>query len=529
MNLEVVVLGRSLPLERCLGQIGTPFRTLKMDDPVPQESAASVVVSDSPEVLALAGRLLSQGLAVIMPESFCGRLDSGPLRFTYPDHLLCFSEERIRKQFDVAGLHPTESVAVRSTALTVFFFLKLLTQVFEVQGLLFPALGFYPSGKRSLFSCRIDADEWDEAVCDPFFRKLKPYSRGVSVFFSAANYSGSPNTIRDCAAAGAEVLSHGYYHYTYRSARQNRLNLAKASEFLNGLGIFSRGFAAPHGRWNQGLQKVLEDLGYLYSSDFSYDYDSFPSYPFSRDGFSRVLQIPIHPVCSGVCLEASRSGFTHQILLPYFKDVFLRKYYAGLPVIFYDHPTAWAVENFKLIEKWFDLAKEFSDVWICPMGDFATWWSQRTEVNVRLDQSPHGSTVRISCETLPRSSQLFSLNLFRQDASEYAPVGLREGVSNFDVSGASFLKRETGAPDAAIPVFERKWSLRLKATVKEFLDWETTTPSDLLLADDFSSFLKKMARLSFDRVRLRHNDQNCEQKGKTKSLRNKIFIERNQR
>ena len=39
------------------------------------------------------------------------------------------------------------------------------------------------------------------------------------------------------------------------------------------------GFAAPHGRWNPGLDAVLEDLGYLYSSDFQLGYDDLPFFP----------------------------------------------------------------------------------------------------------------------------------------------------------------------------------------------------------------------------------------------------------
>ena len=64
------------------------------------------------------------------------------------------------------------------------------------------------------------------------------------------------------------------------------------------------GFAGPHGRWDPSLDDTLEDLGYLYSSDFQLGYDDFPFYPWKGDRFSRVLQIPVHPVCEGLFLEA---------------------------------------------------------------------------------------------------------------------------------------------------------------------------------------------------------------------------------
>ena len=46
---------------------------------------------------------------------------------------------------------------------------------------------------------------------------------------------------------------------------------------LASAGIDPVGFAAPHGRWNAGLDAVLAELGYRYSSDFQLGYDDSPS------------------------------------------------------------------------------------------------------------------------------------------------------------------------------------------------------------------------------------------------------------
>ena len=91
--------------------------------------------------------------------------------------------------------------------------------------------------------------------------------------------------------------SHGHFHVIYRDPEANRRNLRRAHRVLAESGFEPVGFAAPHGRWNAGLDDVLEDLGYLYSSDFQLGYDDLPFFPPWRgDRFSRVLQIPIHPV-----------------------------------------------------------------------------------------------------------------------------------------------------------------------------------------------------------------------------------------
>ena len=57
------------------------------------------------------------------------------------------------------------------------------------------------------------------------------------------------------------------------------MNLERAHRILCSSGFEPVGFAAPHGRWRASLDEQLEDLGYLYSSDFQIGYDDFPFYP----------------------------------------------------------------------------------------------------------------------------------------------------------------------------------------------------------------------------------------------------------
>ena len=96
------------------------------------------------------------------------------------------------------------------------------------------------------------------------------------------------------------------------------------------------GFAGPHGRWDPSLDDTLEDLGYLYSSDFQLGYDDFPFYPWKGTRFSSVLQIPIHPVCEGLFLEAGVDD--PRVIGDYLREIVLSKIDAEELAIVYGHP-----------------------------------------------------------------------------------------------------------------------------------------------------------------------------------------------
>src|SRR5262249_46960298 len=130
--------------------------------------------------------------------------------------------------------------------------------------------------------------------------------------------------------------SHGHHHVVYRDADANRRNLERAHELLVDVGIEPVGFAAPHGRWNAGLDAALEELGYLYSSDFQLGYDDRPFFPWVGDRFSTVLQVPIHPVCEGLFVEA---GADHGLqIADYLAGVVRSKIEAREPAFVYGHP-----------------------------------------------------------------------------------------------------------------------------------------------------------------------------------------------
>ena len=157
----------------------------------------------------------------------------------------------------------------------------------------------------------------------------------------------------------------------------NRRNLRLAHRILLDAGIEPVGFAAPHGRWNAGLDAALEDLGYLYSSDFQLGYNDRPFFPWRGDRFSRVLQVPIHPVCEGLFVEAGTEGGRE--VAEHLAAVVRARIDAGEPAFVYGHPErrlARFPEVLRALQA--EIAAE-PFVWRVTLTEFAEWWRWRSE------------------------------------------------------------------------------------------------------------------------------------------------------
>jgi len=150
--------------------------------------------------------------------------------------------------------------------------------------------------KPDIFCLRIDADEYTPDSFNPYYSVFERYMGAITIFFNINSFKDAKEHILRCRDMGIDIQSHAFYHHTYRDYASNRYNISKAKIFFQEIGINTTGFAAPLGRWNASFMKALEDEGYKYSSDFSYDYMGFPSFPFEQGKYSSVMQIPIFPV-----------------------------------------------------------------------------------------------------------------------------------------------------------------------------------------------------------------------------------------
>lgn len=186
-----------------------------------------------------------------------------------------------------------------------------------------------------------------------------------------------------------EIGFHCERHIVFRNEHENYQNIQTGLQKLADLQIFPSGFAAPFGEWNHSLQKAIENAGFLYSSEFCYDYDNLPSYPYINNQFSSVLQIPIHPISAG---RLRRSHYSDEEKISYFKKIIDDVYQEERPVILYHHPhhQMWSVwkEIFSYVNE--------KNMQKMTMLEYFQWWKEREngssdlkKINLEENQNFH--------------------------------------------------------------------------------------------------------------------------------------------
>ena len=198
-------------------------------------------------------------------------------------------------------------------------------------------LGYKTGGSDNsgVFCMRIDADEFSLDSFKGYYPFFESFTRAFTVFFNAFSFKDASSHILRCRDMGVDVQSHAYYHYTYDDYESNRYNIKKAKDFFLKIGVSTTGFAAPMGRWNPALMRALEDEGYLYSSDFSYDYLGFPSFPGIEARTSKVMEIPVFPVAPELFFEKGNPKIEE--VAGYYKNAIDKMIEIGMPVIVYGH------------------------------------------------------------------------------------------------------------------------------------------------------------------------------------------------
>jgi hypothetical protein len=99
---------------------------------------------------------------------------------------------------------------------------------------------------------------------------------------------------------------------TYRREKVNRVNMNKGVRKLSRYGIRPRGTASPFGFWFEGYQEAVRKLGFEYSSDFAFDSDDVPCFPYNDSAYP--LQVPVHVGSIGAfekALFSREEMFTH--------------------------------------------------------------------------------------------------------------------------------------------------------------------------------------------------------------------------
>ncbi len=344
----------------------------------------------------------------------------------------------------------------------------------------------FPYPFRSVFSFRVDLDEPVPADYHRFALTRNLLADCCTHFVSTHAYENETDVLRDLRRH--DTQSHGHFHYVYRDPEANSRNLKRADGVLRDAGFAPQGFASPHGRWNPGLDDAVESLGYEYASEFQLGYDDFPFFPWKNDRFSRVLQLPVHPVCEGLFLDAGMQD--SGVVADYLSKVVEAKVLRGEPALVYGHPERRLGKMPEILISLHRLLQRQSLVWRATMTELARWWRWRSSRRYMV---------------LPREGNRFEIQFDEWDPEYRLAIEIHRGCfrCSLPLAGSRtvikvdelvYERRESFKdPALAAPVIDLRHP-GFRAAVRHALDWETVTPLDELSAGSLADGLKKGLR-----------------------------------
>jgi hypothetical protein len=352
-------------------------------------------------------------------------------------------------------------------------------------------LAYFPFPYRSAFNLRVDLDEWVPGDYFNFARARAPIEDATTHFVSTAAYGGDDDVLSDLRSL--DTHSHGHHHLVYREREANRVNLRRSLDQLASAGIDGRGFAAPHGRWNVGLNDELEDLGCAFSSEFQVGYDDLPFFPWAGNRRSTVLQVPVHPICEGLFFDA---GVTDaEAVTNHLVSVIRSKTAAGEPAFVYGHPERRLGRFPEIVAALADAVADEPLTWRVRLDAFADWWRWRLARTWSLR---------------PRAEGTFQLRFEEWDARYPLAVEVARGrhVARIPVTGPAVtidptdLAYELRPNEYCLPPARPiRDELSVRSVVRRALDWETVTPIDDLPASSLRTRLKRELRIWRERSR----------------------------
>lgn len=306
---------------------------------------------------------------------------------------------------------PWEFVSLVSKGEVLKLVHTVLELIHHMRGLPYCHLSYFPDGAENVFALRIDSDYGTRQEIESLYRFAEEHKVKMSWYLHTHAHEGW--LARFVRMNGHEIGVHCHEHAVLRSRAGSRSDLLKARDLLLQEGISPVGFAAPFGAWNTDLAEVTEELGFLYSSEFSFDYDNAPSYPWAKGRWSSVLQVPIHPICIG---SFRRCGSRETEIVDYFRRIINRKLTTSEPLFFYHHPKDG---HHSVLELLLESVRQ-AGVSQLLFRDFASWWNERLAASYAVGLS--SGDVRIT----GAQSQRIRFRL------------TREGQETDPVSGGSF-------------------------------------------------------------------------------------------
>lgn len=464
-------------LELLLAQEGVPFLRIR--------DAHRLAFGQGRFVLHDSRRITAQRLrATLGPEHVPIDIDSLRPRGERDPFKEVLATDSVTTSWNIEGTNLTERVArVDRAAIRSQIMNALRPKILEAGGI-WARLAAYPYPYRSAFNFRVDLDEPNPDDYERFAQARTPLNDCTTHFISTAAYGGFEAILKDVGRFDAQ--SHGHFHTVYRGVKSNLRNLANAHRLLESSQIIAEGFAAPGGRWNHALDHALEAMLYRYSSDFQVGYDDRPFFPWVGDRFSSVLQVPVHPICEGLFLEAGAAN--PRRISNHFRSVLQSKVAAGEPAFLYGHPE-------QRLGRWPEILKNLASaiagqdlLWRTTMTAFARWWVWRAQRRWSIVGKGPG-LIEVQ---LDHWDSAYPLGLEIQRGEHIARIPITSPRQSIRLDHLAFERRGPRIDPPAATPFRRPWGLR--QTVREAIDWETVTPVAELPTESLRDLIKKGLR-----------------------------------
>lgn len=291
---------------------------------------------------------------------------------------LLFNRRTVLKPFYGPGLQalPEERVSKVNKGALIQLAEAALKWLYFQRGLPFTHLHHFPGTAENIFAFRIDSDYGGQEAIQTWYKLARDYGLTFTWFLHSKAHADWLNNFKSFEQQ--ELAIHCHWHQTEYSAAALRKNIERAADLLRRQGISFSGYAAPYGIWQPAATAILKDLGIQYSSEFSLGYDMLPFYPFYKNHFSDILQVPIHPICIG---SLEKAGLSDSEMSNYFSYQLRRKMAAGRPLIFYDHPG----HNRLAVVRQFLAAVAELNLPNLSFGEYARWWRKRSEINWQVE------------------------------------------------------------------------------------------------------------------------------------------------
>ncbi|MGE5812190.1 MAG: hypothetical protein ACM339_11850, partial [Ignavibacteria bacterium] len=279
-----------------------------------------------------------------------------------------------------------ERVSVVSKGSIYYYLEEALENLFHFKNLPFVSLWPFPGVEQNIFGFRIDTDFADMKDLKNLYSVCKENNIRASWFVETGSSGDNINFYS--SLEDQEIGLHCHRHKVFGSYKSNYVNIFKGQKSLGKINISPCGFAAPYGEWNAALGQAINDLNFLYSSEFGFAYDSLPFYPYLNKSLSKTLQVPIHPISIG---RLYWGGHSEENIVKYFEDIIDYKLAVFQPIIFYTHPGEKRFHIFNL------LFKKINALGICnySLREYAEWWSKRWKID--FSASFENEKINIEC------------------------------------------------------------------------------------------------------------------------------------